>query len=681
MKKLSLLIIVVLLASFSFAVTDTVSTFTNGLSIGNLTYNENITSQYLFFTVPKYSYLSNLSINITTYQTNIVFSSNVSSISYNIGTVPSAYVWVDNDYISSAGANAFTEGNVSLNRTLASFNKINESILYWQIKDVQGTINHTIPVGCYNNTDTLQKVVDIYENDWYYLYCYNNNNNSWQEIYYKSVANQAAIIEEDLWQIDKTILFNISTIEDLNNTYYNLLLENGCSCSNCSISGIDCSMMINFTFNGPTEDGILQYSNFIANYSYGLDDCSNTFNIQSKAKTINFSFKDETNNTAIPADVDASFTYDLSDGNSDTYDVDLTDVYNFSLCIYPNWTQLNLDYQVFYSNEPDYLERRYYEDTVFDDVLTQKTLYLLNSNDGIYARFRTVDNYDNILTSVTVIMKDAETENIIEQESTDSSGIATFWVDPNNDYIFEFTKTGYQTNSVTLRPTTTEIYTITLNQEQTTQNVTKEAGTSYRFYPVDTQLQNKTSYTFTFNLSSYQNFISGCTLSLIDNNSNTISSSSTSFNDTNCNIAITINTGSNLTILSQAEYILNGTTFSQNKKYIVYDNSVSGYSLSVLIDDLSNFSGAGFGASGRFIVAFIIIISTTIYLGKKVIPKDNDETVIILFLIMIGLFSFIGWLTLDFQFIPSIPGFNLKQYLIFILMILLGGAYIIKRHN
>lgn len=478
-------------------------------------------------------------------------------------------------------------------------------------------------------------------------------------------------------QFNYTGEFNESADISFNISVINNILENNCNCINCSINGNYCQIPI--TFNSETTS-ILQVDLINDSYSYGMDNCSNSYNIPSNYSSLFFNFKDESNENIIFADVDTQWYYNIDIGNSGVFNYDANNIYNFSMCIYPSWSNIDVNYSIFYSNTPDYPQRRYNNEETLTNVLSSTTLFLLNLTSGIYGRFKTVDNYDNVLSGVTIRMKNVNTEQTIEQEITDAAGLATFFLNPDSDYLFEYSKIGYETVSEVLRITTAEIYTVSLKSETQTGVIDIQTGSMYQFSPNIPTLQNNTNYTFDFNLSSYQKDITSCTL-YIYQNLTLISSSSSTYNTSNCDISITTNTLNYTSIVSRAIYVLNDTSITKEKKYLITSYSQGEYSLKTFIDDLTNFSGAGFNDSGRFIIAFIIIFALVGYITSKFTGIINAPALILLIWILVGFFSYIGWLYMDFSTIPNIPGFNLKKYIIFILITLLTGGYILKRMN
>ncbi len=412
----------------------------------------------------------------------------------------------------------------------------------------------------------------------------------------------------------------------------------------------------------------LQHQN-ISNFF--LDNCT-TYS----TTALNFTIWDEeTPTTDIAADVTGEFVYSYGSITKEYDYVDLA-TNTSDICIYPFDITLDVNYTILYE-EASYPQRRYYvnENTISNST-HQVPLYLLGSALGIYARFRVVDNWGNSLTGVSGRMQ-REIGGVlttIEQEDTDGSGLATFWVNPDNDYIFTFTLTGYGSETFILRPTTSEIYTVTLGGSATARNISYGVGISYGFYP-NTDLQNGTMYDLSFSMDSEYWAITGCTLYL-KNGTNTINSSSTAFTTTSCDIKIPINADGYSSIISQAVYNLNNSDdLIVSTQYLVVTRYEGDFSLKNFLDDLKLFGGAGFNDFTRMFIAFVIIF---LILGSVAYNMGviDPEVSIGLLIMLTWFFSYLGWMTIGYD---GIVTEWLKQYIVAMLITLGGGSFIMKR--
>ena len=461
-----------------------------------------------------------------------------------------------------------------------------------------------------------------------------------------------------------------------------------------NISSVISSNQINYTINitAPQKTTMLENISFF--WTFDLNTSSFTtinytqtvYSIQlvihgnlSNASTLNFTLYDEGNSSIISGDITGTFNYDSS-----TLSIDETGLTNLSIAIYPPSASISGDYVIYYS-ATNYPERRYTETAASYSNITQVIpLYLLYVADGMYIRFRFVDSYQNPISDVECTMKRTigGTSVTVEQQTTDDSGLATFWVNPDVDYTFVFVKAGYVSYTTTIRPTTSEIYTITLEAEEEEEEVSYAAGITYTFSPSNIVLNNNTAYDFIFNLTSSYWDITNCTL-FLKSTSDTLTRSSSSYTTSRCDILINYNTGNLTYIISEAQYQLNytinETILVQYKIQYTYEGE---FSLKNFVDDLTAFGRAGFSDFTRMVIAFVVIFAIVAYSSSKFALRD-PEALIILTWALVLFFSYVGWFTLNYEAIPNVRGLAegwLKQYIIFILLTLAGGTYIIRRH-
>lgn len=400
--------------------------------------------------------------------------------------------------------------------------------------------------------------------------------------------------------------------------------------------------------------------------------------------TINFTLYDEGNQSLLIGNIEGTFNYSIGSIYK-TYEFDVGGINTTSICMFPPYATINTDYVLYY-DATNYPQRRYY---VNDGVLTNATstlpLYLLHSNEGIYARFRVVDPYNNPISGVGCTMQRTIRGILrtIEQENTDDSGLATFWVNPDKDSLFTFTKTGYETESFTLRPTTSEIYTVTLGGEGEAEELLYSTGIAYKFSPSGINLNNNTYYNFTFNLTSSYWHITDCILYL-KNGSDILIQNSTSYSTSECNIRIEYSTGNLTSITSEAIYELNqSVNKTVSVQYSIAYTYVGQFSLRNFLNDLKALRVAGFNDFTRIIIAFIVIFAIVATASSKMGLKEPEPLIILTFVLVV-FFSYLGWLTLNYDAIPNLifmPEGWLQQYIIMIIFLLGAGGYILKRHT
>ncbi len=563
-------------------------------------------------------------------------------------------------------------------RSTENFMKVYEEAMWWDISGIENITLTSLSEGSHNVTiycnDTDGNMGQSYYSRWY------NGNYTVSAPEGQSLDTSVLTLtiskdDDFISNINVTFTYNNTLQTSISNTSYTDYIIFNKTITNPDIdSDANVSYFWNVTIN--QSDGISYDFIISENQSvlpWGLDNCT-----LYSTHAINFSFKDETNSSTITSDITGTFTYSADQITYKTFNLDLDQVDNFSICIKPPGTTIFSSYELQYS-ATGYPSRRYNEN---NGVLTNATvlfpLYLLKSEDGLYGRFRVVDQYQVPLDDVTISMERtiSGTERVIEQETTDSSGLATFWVDPDEEYDFTFTKTGYGSEEFTLRLTTSEIYTITLFSQVTEENESIYIGLRYRFEPSNTILNNNTNYNFSFTLNSSFTDITNCTLRL--RNGSEILSQSSSYTSSSCGITIEYNTNDFTSILSEAIFEINHTSITVSQQYSVIYTYEGEFSLKSFLDDLSDFAMAGFNDFTRMIIALIVIFIIT-SLAAMNLGFTDTEKLIPLVVMLVWFFSYVNWFYLNFEPIPSIAGFDLKKYIIAILITLTGIAFLMDK--
>lgn len=403
---------------------------------------------------------------------------------------------------------------------------------------------------------------------------------------------------------------------------------------------------------------------------------------------LNFTVQDEYNFTMLNAEHTSVFEYWTANHPGTTYTSSfyLSNSSNFAYCfLQPNIT-VRANYQIYYE-DANYPQRRYdgINATLTGGVPNATTLYLMHEDKGIYARFKTVDEYDIILSGVSVVMQKYINGTLVTAEThvTDSSGFATFWVDPNQYYYFTFTKSGYTTKSLTIRPTTTEDYTITMDSTTSTTPSSSMRGIQYYFEPDTTPLANNTEYTFYYNMTSDYYTITYCAFTLY-NQSGGILQTSTDGTPSQCYISFAQNTLNYTRIHAEAVFTENGTNITLSRYYDVIDTSSGALSIQNFIDDLTAFSRSGFNDFTRMLIALVItmgiVFGVSSWFDLSVSREGDVEAVLIIITALTFLFSWMGWYTISTIPFPDGPGLaSLSKYMIFYVVLLGTVGWMVNR--
>ena len=110
---------------------------------------------------------------------------------------------------------------------------------------------------------------------------------------------------------------------------------------------------------------------------------------------------------------------------------------------------------------------------------------------------------------------------------------------------------------------------------------------------------------------------------------------------------------------------------------------VGASSLRNFLDDITNFSAGAFDDFDRFIIAILVTLLIVGILSIQSADFREPEILIPVAWLMVAFFSYLGWMNIPLDTIPQIKGLPenwLNKWNVFILISLLGGAYLIKKH-
>ena len=276
---------------------------------------------------------------------------------------------------------------------------------------------------------------------------------------------------------------------------------------------------------GGTSTNSTAINQTVGNTLFGL--CNATLTVP----YINFTFVDEETSLNMNATIDTStWSYWLGDG---TYTKSLlysnntlNDFYGF--CLTPGNVTLSNTRSVQYASV-GYPQRKYDASSDLINTTTNKTLYLLSSSDGIYSTIQVLDTNSNQLIGVEVTAERqfAGLWTVVGEETTDSAGAVTFWVNPDYDHRFTFVKTGCTGTTVTIRPTQTQYTQQLLCGEASSDYTATIEGIKYSRTPTVGILQAGT-HNFTYYLVSSKDNIINASFYLVNATDQTVLDSSVS---------------------------------------------------------------------------------------------------------------------------------------------------------
>ena len=431
--------------------------------------------------------------------------------------------------------------NITYPIITSDFNFIGENeTLNWTVSD----INLDACWYDYNNTNTTvtcndNSTIFVLVEDWYNITFWvndtvGNTNSSFFEWEYKILVNSQTYTSHVYETASETFTINITANSSLTSSN---LIHNGISYSSTKSGTIysttfdipssvgNKTFYWDFTYAG---DSIVSYNNtqHVNNTLLGICNASQNLTVS----YINFTFIDEETSSNINATIDTStWTYYLGSGTvtKELLFSNNSVNNNYAFCLSASNHTLYNTRSVQYSS-PGYPQRKYDASSDLTNSTTNKILYLLSSTDGIYTTIQVLDTESNQLLGVEVTTERQFSGiwTVVGEETTDSAGAVTFWVNPDYDHRFTFVKEGCTGTTITIRPTQTQ-YTQQLACGVTSDYVATIEGLKYSRTPVGGIIQPRV-YNFTYYLISSKDNIINASFYLVNASDQTVLNSSVS---------------------------------------------------------------------------------------------------------------------------------------------------------
>lgn len=351
--------------------------------------------------------------------------------------------------------------------------------------------------------------------------------------------------------------------------------------------------------------------------AFGL--CNSTLNVP----YLNYTFKDEETNGYTNATITSSFIYYLGDGTTTkTYSFQNTvENLSYAFCLTPTDREIYATPSIQYGNSIS-ITRTYNAQSplTFTNATTNTILYLLKTADGIYSSYQVIAA-GSLSPISNALVNFVYNGNLIEQKLTDSSGLATFFLNPNFAYLLSASKSGFNSFTATIYPTQTS-YTITLSSSSAPSNITSYLnGVTYTINPINSYLTNGTTYNFNVTLfSSYWNINSwGFN---ITNGTDSLYSTSAGIGGIGNlgTLSTNLNTNNYTSLTLNVFWTADGTLTSVGRNYIIESLSGSKLSISNLVTDFKSYVSSGFfglTGIGLNLIIFVLIFGTTGILTYK----------------------------------------------------------------
>jgi hypothetical protein len=483
--EVGLFIFIIYIIPSSYAVTGQVNTWTTGNGIENLTFtgNQNLS---LYVDIPRYGYVTTASISFNLYNNRYNLSEDY-TYSNSGNWLPTAAYLYDNDFNTYSYIQPPFIGRLNTNYT-----NLDDSITYTlrvkysDAKELSFKINKTCIYG--NRADFDFNIDDAR----HYFSCYNLTDYTKPSYtFFTDIANQGNLTAARFWEqklyvtgynnltvylndYQDIAAFNYSLNDTLNVTYINNILAD---CDNVITNS--CRLNITLEASGNLSAGL---SNTI-NYTYGIDACTNSFNIPSNATAFNFNFKDQNeglqyvNISTNIEYINASFNHQYLNTN------------NISYCIYPNWLSLYANFtplEYSYQGNP---YSYYSHDALFDNITNNITLYVNNEPTQVIATVYDgfADEVENAYIYVQRYNIDAGTYDLLGIYQTNFEGEAAIYLTLNSVY-YRFL-IYYPAGTLVLSTTPTYVYTNTISFQINTGDTVLDD-----YYTIQDM-----TYSFTFN--------------------------------------------------------------------------------------------------------------------------------------------------------------------------------------
>jgi len=330
---------------------------------------------------------------------------------------------------------------------------------------------------------------------------------------------------------------------------------------------------------------------------------------------LNITFKDESTLNNINASITSStFEYYIGSGQyTKTYTYsNSTDNFNYTFCFSNPTSNINVNPYVQYKQGTAYPQRIW--DVIvqaYTNITTNQTLYLLGSGDGIYVTFQVVNPSNQVISDVSVnaTRSISGTDVLVGQGSTDAAGTITFWLNPDYSHTLVFSKSGFETQILTIIPTQSS-YTVTMGGGTAAQIIDYTKGITLNIQPsIGETLYNDTIYKFNMTIiTSYWDLEGfGITLKL---SNGTILSSTSSTSSSGGVININLNTTDYKRIVMDYYWTINGTNSTRTAYWNVISAANNEFSIFYFFTDLEAFLDTdmfGIDEFGRLIMVYLIV--------------------------------------------------------------------------
>lgn len=250
-------------------------------------------------------------------------------------------------------------------------------------------------------------------------------------------------------------------------------------------------------------------------------------------KVLNITFVDETSGLPMNATIDASdWTYYYLNSTPKGFLFSNTTHNNFyEFCVFPaSIPSFHSLGTIQYSNSETgtYPQRRVtLNDIYYNNSLTNRTLYLLNLNNGITSNYQVISIGNQVIAGAYITVDRTIGSSVVRIADgiTDSAGSLTFFLNPNYEHTFTVSAAGFSTQIQTIKPSQAS-YTFTMGSGSNAfvYNESIE-GITYTKWPPSGAIQDG-NYNYSFEVYSRRNNIYNCSFIIRYANGSTLDSAS-----------------------------------------------------------------------------------------------------------------------------------------------------------
>ena len=394
---------------------------------------------------------------------------------------------------------------------------------------------------------------------------------------------------------------------------------------------------------------------------------------------INFTFKNETlAEEDVNATFDSNWNYFIGSGTvSRTLSfTNATENPFYGFCLNAVNDTLFTRVNVSYSNSES--QQRQFRPTLLTltNVTADQVLFLLPTVDGLFNTFRTEDTLGNTIIGArgTITRTLGGSPITVAIDVTDGSGLVIFFLDPDITYTATFSATGFADNVFTFVPTTDLRTVIMGSVAAVTGGSNISLGLSYTIIPTNATLNNGTSVTFQFNVSSFEtitfmgfNISNGTTTLLLVNQTG------------NGSISGALNTGTNRSFIGVFTITTINETLIITRTWVIEQSFIGDYSI---FRQFTLFNEYNFRDFIRLLIVLSTLAIIMIFMSREI--GIDEEVKMAVGILIVWAFSIVGWLDTGIALTSSSSNINnltqfSNQYGIAIVSTVAAAYFILRR--